>query len=263
MKKRSITITLAVASIALSTVLLSNSSGPGGNRTGAPGSQGDCSGCHYAGKDPEGSIEVKLLDNGTAVTSYEAGKTYDIELKLKGTSSKMGFQFTAIDAANNKAGNVSDQSSGTTVYSAGKQQIWGHSSPGTGNNSNTWTAKWEAPSSGTGDVSIYTVGLLANGNGNNSGDNIEKNSITINEATTSNNANLKLESLKLLQNPTSEKITLSNTCQSLSLWDSKGQLVKQVSETNQLDVANLQSGLYHLNAVDFNGMKKSFHVILK
>lgn len=263
MNKRSITTTLAVASIALSTVLLSNSSGPGGNRTGAPGAQGDCSGCHYAGEDPEGSIEVKLLDNGTAVTSYEAGKTYDIELTLKGTSSKMGFQFTAIDAGNNKAGNVSNQSSGTTVYSAGKQQIWGHSAPGTGNNANTWTAKWEAPSSGTGDVSIYAVGLLANGNGNNSGDNIEKSSITITEATTSNTENLKGESLKLLQNPTSERINLSNICQSLTLWDSKGQLVEHASKAKQIDVAHLKPGLYHLNAVDFNGMKKSFHVILK
>ena len=262
MKKRSITITLAVASLALSTLLLSNSSGPGGNRTGAPGAQGDCSGCHYAGKDPDGSIEVKVLDNGTAISSYEAGKTYDLELTLKGSSNKMGFQFTAIDATNNKAGNLSGQSSGTTVYSAGNQQIWGHSTPGTGSNTNTWSAKWEAPSSGTGDVSLYMVGILANGNGTNSGDNIEKSSITLSEATTSNTSQIQKSTLRLLNNPTSETITLSGKCQSLSLWNSKGQLIQKASNTHTLNVAHLNSGLYHLNAVDEKGMKKSFHVIL-
>jgi len=262
MKKRNITITMVVTSLALSTVLLSNSSGPGGNRTGAPGAQGDCTGCHYAGKDPNGSITVKVLDNGTAISSYESGKTYDLELTLNGTSSKMGFQFTAIDANNNKAGNVSEESAGTTVYSAGKQQVWGHSTPGTSTNTNTWKAKWEAPSSGTGDVSIYMVGILANSNGTNSGDNIEKSSITLSEATTSNTTQIQKSTLRLLNNPTSETINLSRKCQSLSLWNSKGQLIQKASGTNTLDVADLNSGLYHLNAIDEKGMKKSFHVIL-
>jgi len=262
MKKRNITITMVVTSLALSTVLLSNSNGPGGNRTGAPGAQGDCTGCHYAGKDPNGSIAVKVLDNGTAISSYESGKTYDLELTLNGTSSKMGFQFTAIDANNNKAGNLSGQSSGTTVYSAGKQQIWGHSTPGTSTNTNTWKAKWEAPSSGTGDVSIYMVGILANGNGTNSGDYIEKSSISLREATTSNNSEIQKSAIKLLKNPTSETITLSKKCQSLALWNAKGQLVQSARGVSKLDVSHLKSGLYHLNAVDKNGIKKSFHVIL-
>ena len=262
MKKRNITITMVVTSLALSTVLLSNSNGPGGNRTGAPGAQGDCTGCHYAGEDPNGSIAVKVLDNGTAISSYESGKTYDLELTLNGTSSKMGFQFTAIDANNNKAGNVSGESAGTTVYSAGKQQIWGHSTPGTSTNTNTWKAKWEAPSSGTGDVSIYMVGILANGNGTNSGDYIEKSSISLREATTSNNSEIQKSALKLLKNPTSETITLSKKCQSLALWNAKGQLVQSARGVSKLDVSHLKSGLYHLNAVDKNGIKKSFHVIL-
>ena len=262
MKNRSITITLAVASLALSTVLLSNSSGPGGNRTGAPGAQGDCTGCHYAGKDPNGSIAVKVLDNGTAISSYESGKTYDLELTLNGASSKMGFQFTAIDANNNKAGNVTGQSAGTTVYSAGKQQIWGHSTPGNGSNTNTWSAKWEAPSSGTGDVSIYMVGILANGNGTNSGDYIEKSSISLREAIASNNSEIQKSAIKLLKNPTSETITLSKKCQILALWNAKGQLVQSARGVSKLDVSHLKSGLYHLNAVDKNGIKKSFHVIL-
>jgi len=127
---------------------------------------------------------------------------------------------------------------------------------------NTWKAKWEAPSSGTGNVSIYMVGILGNGNGTNSGDYIEKSSISLREATTSNNSEIQKSTLKLLNNPTSETITLSKKCQSLSLWNSKGQLIQKASGTNTLDVANLKTGLYHLNAVDKNGMKKSFHVIL-
>jgi hypothetical protein len=262
MKKHNITFTLAIAGLTLSTVLLSNSSGPGGNRTGAPGAQGDCAGCHYAGKDPNGSIEVKVMENGTAISSYEAGKTYDLELTLNGTSNKMGFQFTAIDANNNKAGNVSGVSSGTNVYSAGKQQIWGHSTPGKGNNTNTWSAKWEAPSSGTGDVTIYSVGLLANGNGTNSGDNIEKSSVTLSEAITSNNSQIQQSTLTLLNNPTSETITLSKNCQSLSLWNSKGQLIQKAGGVSKIHVGHLNPGLYHLNAVDYKGIKKSFNVIL-
>ena len=100
---------VAIVSISLS----SNSNGPGGNRTGAPGSSGDCSGCHGSTADPNGEVILSVLENGTKITQYQPGKTYDLELVAKGNSSKMGFQVSAINASNQKAGVVSAVISGT------------------------------------------------------------------------------------------------------------------------------------------------------
>ena len=111
---------IAIVSISLS----SNSNGPGGNRTGSPGSSGDCSGCHGSSTDPSGEIILSILENGTKITQYQPGKTYDIEFVAKGSSSKMGFQLSAVNASNQKAGSITNAVSGTETYNSGNQQIW-------------------------------------------------------------------------------------------------------------------------------------------
>ncbi len=261
MKKQYITLTLVGSLFAVSTVLMSNSNGPGGNRTGAPGASGDCSGCHYAGKDPNGSLTVTLMDGQETVTSYEAGKTYDVKVTLKGSSNKMGFQLSAIDASNNQAGELSSASSGSTIYKSGNQQIWGHSSPGNNTDENTWTAKWTAPD--VDEVTVYSAGILANSNKTNSGDNIEKTNVTFTKKATSSLSFPAKSRISLIQNPVTDEIKLNQQCKSLVLWNSKGQMITSVNNTDHISTKQLPSGLYHLNTLSKNGVKKTIHVIVE
>ncbi|MBM3938430.1 MAG: hypothetical protein FJ333_07245, partial [Sphingomonadales bacterium] len=80
---------------------LSNSNGPGGDRTGAPGSSGNCSSCHGGSAALGGDLVITAVDIATAstVTTYAPGKKYTIGVKMGGTSTRKGFQATVLDDA--------------------------------------------------------------------------------------------------------------------------------------------------------------------
>ncbi len=257
MKNKYIHLGILSISVILSLSLLSNSNGPGGNRTGAPGSSGDCSGCHGANPDPTGEITLSVMENGTKVTQYQPGKTYDLELLIKGNSSKMGFQLSAINNDNTASGSISQTSAGTQAYNSGNQQIWGHSSPGTSANSNTWTAKWTAPAEGSGDVRMFMAAVLSNSNGNNSGDYFIKQTFTIAEE--SQNSNLKTAKNKngIIQNPVNEILHLKSTIKQGYIWDNQGKMVLKFSNSSLASLQNLSPGVYNLNYINTDGSKGS------
>lgn len=240
---------IAIVSISLS----SNSNGPGGNRTGAPGSSGDCSGCHGSSTDPSGEIILSILENGTKITQYQPGKTYDIEFVAKGSSSKMGFQLSAVNASNQKAGSITNAVSGTETYNSGNQQIWGHTSPGSSANMNTWTAKWTAPESGTGEVRFFTVAILANSDGKNGGDYFKKENFSLTEEVQSNINRAIVSANRIKHNPVNENLHLEKAIKNGYIWDAQGKLISKFENTAQLDVSHLKSGVYHINFINIDG----------
>lgn len=240
---------VAIVSISLS----SNSNGPGGNRTGAPGSSGDCSGCHGSAADPNGEVILSVLENGTKITQYQPGKTYDLEFVAKGNSSKMGFQLSAVNASNQKAGSIANVASGTEAYNSGNQQIWAHTSPGTSANLNKWTAKWTAPETGTGNVRFFTATILSNSNGNNSGDYFKKETFTLSEEAQSNSHNVSASYNGIVQNPANEVVNLKKAIVKAYVWDAQGKLISKYENTSQLDVSHLKSGVYHINYINTDG----------
>ena len=240
---------VAIVSISLS----SNSNGPGGNRTGAPGSSGDCSGCHGSANDPNGEVILSVLENGTKITQYQPGKTYDLEFVAKGNSSKMGFQLSAVTASNQKAGAITNAVSGTEAYNSGNQQIWGHTSPGSLANLNKWTAKWTAPESGTGEVRFFTAAILSNSNGNNSGDYFIKETFTLSEEAQSNTHNAIASFNGIEQNPVNDLLNLKKAIKKAYIWDAQGKLISKFENTTQCDVSHLKSGVYHINFINIDG----------
>lgn len=253
MKNKYIHIGLVASSVILSLSLLSNSNGPGGNRTGAPGSSGDCSGCHGANPDPTGEIILSVMENGTKVTQYQPGKTYDLELLIKGNSSKMGFQLSAINDKNTVSGSISQTSSGTQAYNSGNQQIWGHSSPGTSANSNTWTAKWTAPSNNSGDVRMFIAAILANSNGNNNGDYFLKQTFTLSEEAQNSIAKTSDFRNSIIQNPITDILYLKNTIKEAYIWDNQGKMVLKFVNSSQVNLQKLSPGVYNLNYTNTDG----------
>lgn len=254
MKKQYIRFGLTIAALTALFTLSSNSNGPGGNRTGAPGSSGDCSGCHGSAADPTADIRITISDGGSPVTVYEPNKTYDIELTAAGNSSKMGFQVSFIKSNNTAAGSLSTTSgNGTSVYNSGSQQIWAHTRPGAGSKLNTWSAKWTAPETATGDVRIFSALILSNSNGTNGGDYFHKLTTTIEEAKTNQNNSLSKSQNKIIENPVSEILNFQNTIKQGFIWNAKGQLVQKIEYNRSHNVSNLPQGVYHVNFVNADG----------
>ena len=245
---------LTIAALTALFTLSSSSSGPGGNRTGAPGSSGDCSGCHGSAVDPTANVTLTILDGGTPVTAYEPNKTYDVKLIAAGNSTKMGFQMSFINDKNTVAGSLSTQSgNGTEVYNSGNQQIWGHTTPGIGTVNNTWSAKWTAPASATGDVRIFSALVLSNSNGSNGGDYFHEFTTTIDEALTNQNASISKNQNTIIENPVSNTLNFRNSIKQGFIWDSKGQFVQKIEHLQSFSVSDLPAGVYHVNFVNADG----------
>jgi hypothetical protein len=241
MKRNTFLTIIALSS--LYTILSSNSTGPGGNRSGSPGSSGNCSACHGASDDKNAQITLEITKDGNSVEKFIPGNTYDLKLKASASSTKIGFHLTAVNENNTGAGTFSNESAGTQTYmAASSQQIWSHTTPGNG----TWTCKWTAPSTPT-KVRFFSSLVLSNGNGNNSGDLV--NSVNWELEAEESNATpfVGKGTNKLLGNPSFDKILFEDQVQWLTIWNLNGQMVfSSTTSGTVFDVSSLNNGIYQL-----------------
>ncbi len=114
--------------------------------------------------------------------TYVPGQTYDITVRHTNTDQtrvRWGFQLTALDASDEKAGHLAPLDELTQVLDNQgpfpNRQYIEHTSQGTffgQQNGAAWTFRWTAPATDVGPVTFYAAGNQANGDGNTSGDNI-------------------------------------------------------------------------------------------
>src|SRR5262245_9910562 len=153
------------------------SSGPDAGYTGAPGEL-TCaiSGCH-GGEPNTGPGQLLIM----APSSYEPGQTYHITVKHMTTDTsrrRWGFQLTALDGTNSRAGDLVDPGGLTQLVlggPGGNRQYIEHSLFSTFQGLTlevSWNFNWIAPSTDVGPVTFYAAGNEANGDGNNTGDQI-------------------------------------------------------------------------------------------
>lgn len=153
-------------------VLSSRSSGAAaaglGNRTGSPGSSGLCSGCH-SGASYTTNVSIALKDgSNNSVTQYRPGQAYTLEYTITasgGTPTGYGMQSVIFRSNNTNAGTLGTAlTPNTRITSSTYVEHNGVSSTG------VFRATWTAPAAGTGNVTVYAVGLGVNNNGNTNGD---------------------------------------------------------------------------------------------
>lgn len=162
-------------------LLMSNSSGSPGGKTGSPGDGGNtCTQCHTGTAN---TVDNWITTNIPA-GGYVAGETYTIT--ATGTHSgvsKFGFELTVENNSGQKAGTLQITEPTRTKLANGGKAVT-HLSGGTtpSGNTNTWTMNWVAPAALTGTVGIYAAFNAANGNGNTSGDVIYKSNIFVSPA---------------------------------------------------------------------------------
>ena len=151
------------------------SSGPPAGFTGAPG-EFDCSECHVPPDAGTGQISI------TAPQTYVPGQTYSVTVTHSNTDPtrlRWGFQLTALNPSDEKAGNLQSTDVLTQVLDnqgpEGSRQYVEHTSAGTfigQQNGASWTFNWTAPPIDVGTVTFYAAGNHANNDGNSSGDHI-------------------------------------------------------------------------------------------
>ena len=250
--KKYIRTTLAIiAGAVLVVVNSSNASGPGADRTNAPGSSGNCSACHGGTANLGGDIVVTVIDKSTAsaATEYTPGKTYTIGVKMGGTSLKKGFQLTVINSSNAGIGTMSGNSTGTSIYTSGNRSICGHNTPGLG----VWYVDWTAPATVSGTVTIYASGVVSNSNGNNNGDQVVKTSLSFPAAAASNiNALSNAANFSIYPNPASKELKFSAAVSKVTIMSQNGKVVFSGNNVDHVNIENLSNGLYFVNAIAEN-----------
>jgi glucose/arabinose dehydrogenase len=154
------------------------SAGPPAGYTRAPGEEPDaCRECHLPQEAGTGNITVN------APPTYAPGQTYQISVvhtNTDATRKRWGFQLTALDDTNQKAGTLAPRADGLTQVLNNQgpfpaRQYIEHTSLGNFDGQTggaTWTFNWTAPSTDVGPVTFYAAGNHANGNGNSDGDHI-------------------------------------------------------------------------------------------
>ncbi len=152
---------LVLLCVASSSSVFAFSSNPPDELTGAP-NEGNCTQCH-TGNDLNvvgGSLML------TVPGVYTPGMEYDIVVELaRAGQSRWGFQITAQDSKNVRAGTFATSDTNTRLEKANSKQYIEHTSVGTAagtRNSNSWTFKWTAPSNDVGPITFYAAGNAAN-----------------------------------------------------------------------------------------------------
>jgi hypothetical protein len=230
----------------------------GQDRTGSPVANGTCSACHSGGSF-SAAVSATVTDaGGNTVTTYVPGQTYTVTFSVTGSgASGYAMQAAILDANNANAGDFLSNSTTntqlTTVAASGIEYLEHQGLQAAG----SFVATWQAPTAGTGTVTLYGVGLAANGNGGTSGDQVTSPiqlALTEDNSTNVNNIEGEIALFDVYPIPNQGNFTLKNNSQEtdfqLQIVNMAGQVVaaQQLNlaqnATQTLDFPNLVPGMY-------------------
>ncbi|MCB0700224.1 MAG: T9SS type A sorting domain-containing protein [Chitinophagaceae bacterium] len=190
--KTSITLMLVAVIGYLSMYNSSGSYATNGGRTGAPFDNGTCSSggtsCHGTSGSWSPTTTIQLLDGTTPVTSYTSNKSYTVKITISASgttsSNRYGFQAVCVQSStNNEINNwPSSMPSGTKKLSP-KINNRTYISHSTRLTSGVISVPWTSPATTTGNITFYAAGLVADGNNQQTNDNVATTSLTITPST--------------------------------------------------------------------------------
>jgi hypothetical protein len=191
----------AITSLSMVGMLVFNQGTLYSNGTGAPVST-TCTACHGGTNHTSDNLTITVKDNGTDVTTYEAGKVYDVTVGFANTaSSKVGFALSV------NGGVLSVANGDNNVQKFGSYLT--HTAGGTATTGGlaTWTGKWTAPASGTIKIQVFIN--ETNADNSDQGDVIYGKSVNIAPMATGINDLAGTVSYKLYPNPVSDLVMVS------------------------------------------------------
>ncbi len=251
MKNKSLLVALMmIAGWQLLTSALRDPNNPPVARTGAPG-ETTCaaSGCHSGGSFT-GTVAISGVPD-TVVPN----QSYTVTLTHASNAVRSGFELTCLDGGNVKCGALtagSGCSTGSNV-SSGRQYVRQSTPKNLSGGSTSWTFTWKAPATAFNNAAtFYFTSLAANGNGNNSGDNvlIGTKNVVFQTSVVATHESAQPGWLKLYPTVVNMELHLDltdATAGTLRLYDQHGRLVLQTALTgsnNIVPVNTVPHGLY-------------------
>lgn len=230
----------------------SNTSGSPGTYTGSPGDGNKtCRSCHSGST---ASQKTDAFSSDIPAGGYIPGATYTINVTLTESGrSKFGFECTSENSANQKKGQfINISTSQTRTIGSSAPRITHVNTTATGG-TKTWTFKWKAPATGTGNITFYTALNATNSNGSDSGDNIYVNTSTVSEDLTAGIADYLMtlnDKLSLYPNPVTSQLSLGipseiGNVDAIGIYDLNGkQLISVDATKTKIDVSALSAGVY-------------------
>jgi len=236
---------------------LSNPNGAPASNTGAPGDLNQTcarSGCHNGtATDRDGMITTNIPSTG-----YIAGQTYTITVSITQSGiSKWGFQLSPQTVSGDLVGSMQLTDATRTRFVGTGNKYVTHTTAGNAGAAGTtsWNINWTAPAAGTGEFSFYASVMAANGNGNNSGDLVFKDNLTVTEDVTSNlNQVENVYAPFAFPNPVDGNdlnLTVPTNIEKVMLYDLHGRLWLEIPNARletkfSLNIASIPAGVYLL-----------------
>jgi hypothetical protein len=163
-KLQSIILLLTLTAVAYASV-----TGPEPGYTNAPGDLGNCTQCHDHNAVNIGNGSVKLTG---LPAPYEPGRVYTLTVTAAQSGRiRFGFQLTALDTTNKRAGTLASRDGNTKVLSEtgpGGRQYIEHTQQGSLSSvtgSRAWQINWTAPATDVGTVRFFFAGNATNNSG--------------------------------------------------------------------------------------------------
>ena len=233
--------------------------------TGAPGETATCQTCHSSSA-LQVTLTIAFTDTlGNEVSVYQPDSIYRLTVQMEhkiGVPIAYGFQMVSLDdATQNDAGswfqpadNVRLASSSRTMHHYAE-----HKGPSA---SNVFTTDWIAPPAGTGNVTFYAAGVGANLSGSDQGDGASFDQITIEEATTTSVSAASKTALTWYPNPVQSTLYLRNHKPTdYYLFHVNGQLIRQGTVTDHIDMLGLPAGIYLLQLKASGSIPAWYHIL--
>ena len=233
--------------------------GSPGGKTNSPIDGSNCTGCHNTQlNNGQGSV---IISSDMQNLEYVPGETYTITVTaLHPSFTTYGFELTAENGAS-KAGSFTITSSETKLVNGGNAVT--HKSSGIfGSSPKTWTVDWTAPgfASSLGTVDFYACAVTANGNGENSGDEVHTNIYTVTEQQ-STTIEEKEQFFSVFYSDRRINIDASNTIERITIYNINGQLVKSInSDSKIISTSDLSEGIYIVELSDVLNNKSTTKV---
>ncbi len=185
--KKSLSFSLFFTYLLVSTdISHARSGGPPDGYAGNPPNNRTCVSCHssFGLNSGQGSLELSDLPE-----AYEPDGEYEFSVTLADpNATRWGFELTAIDSENDRAGNFAVIDRNNTQLSrpgGDRPEYMKQTSAGTRRGqqqSATWDVQWTAPAEDIGEVRFYFTGNAANNNGGTNGDRIYSSSYSMEPA---------------------------------------------------------------------------------